>query len=59
MRYKWTALPILASIKNMDSSMARRYPSVCEITDGRGNAITDYDPANDNGDDTDSNYDPS
>ena len=45
-------------IKKMVISMARRYPAICEITYRWGNKITDDDPKNDGGDNTDSNYDP-
>ena len=41
---------------NVVISMARRYPTGFEITDGRGNTIADNDTTNDH--DTDSYYDP-
>ena len=53
------ALPIPTSIKNMVIRMSLRYPTGCKITYGRGNTITDKDPSNYYGDDTDSEYDSS
>ena len=38
--------------------MAYSYPAGCEITDRRGNIITDNDTTNDDYDETDGNYDP-
>ena len=45
-------------INMMVIRMANCYPSGCEITDRQGNAIDDNNPANGDGDDTDSDYDP-
>ena len=44
-------------IKKMVIKITHCYPDGCEITDGRGNMITDNYSTNDYGDDTDSNYD--
>ena len=53
------AIPIPTRIYNMFNSMARGYSAGCEITYGKGNDITHEEPANDDGDGIDSDYDPS
>ena len=51
------ALPIPTSIKNMVIRMSLRYTTGCKITYRIGNTITDKDPSNYYGDETDSEYD--